>query len=105
MATDFLDGIHADPNSIISDGNNLVAASEELGTELGKFDANISGLMEVWSGDASKSLNEVYNEFKPELEAFRSMLESKGNALKGAGTTLGITEDENASAANKLRDC
>ena len=103
MASDFLDGIHADPALIVTDGNNLVSASGELKAELDKFDENIVGLMGVWTGDAAKALNDVYNEFKPELKAFRDMLESKGNALKNAGTALGITEDENASAAGKLR--
>ena len=90
MAEGFLDGIHADPMSISRDGNNLVSSSETLGACLGKFDSNI--------------INEVYSELKPELEAFREKLESKGNALVTAGTKLGNAEAENIERARRLDD-
>ena len=95
-------GLHADPQSIHTDGQQTIASAEEFQVYLKNLKAHVESLLAIWKGAGADEFFNSYNEQDARLSAFQVKLDDFGTAITHAARILGAADEEAAVGAKGI---
>ena len=86
--------IRVTPETLESQGNELVGFAEELNTILQSIDAKIGEIDGSWDGLAQNAYLEMYTTMKQSLDQFPQLVKSLGQATISAAKAFASVDEE-----------
>lgn len=86
--------IRVTPETLESQGNDLIGYAGDLSDILGSIDAKISEIIDGWDGLSQDAYYDMYTTMKQSLDKFPELVESLGEATVSAAQAFGSVDEQ-----------
>ena len=86
--------IRVTPETLNSQGNDLIGYAGELADVLNNIDSKINEIIDGWDGLAQDAYFDMYTTMKQSLDKFPELVNSLGEATVSAAEAFGVLDEQ-----------